>query len=670
MKLKLIVLFVFAAIQTGSAQDLTIYFQTDSFKITKENSAELDAFIQKNGASKNRYRFEIIGHTDDEGNLDYNQKLSLKRAITTKNYLVDKGFDTTDLILAGKAFVNPVSDNTTEHGKALNRRVSVVVSLWKDRMASLLPDSLRSNEFSFEASKGFKIQIDSCCSAEFLPFAFADESNQVIKGKIKIRISYLQSAYDAISSGTPMQTTINGMELAYKSHLMFKLEAFHQDLPILKTFQEQILFNCGCEEKLKNSELFLLDNANWSIVPKISVVNKATGSKDRAQVPPVIPQPAGKNNTISDNLSVDSCSCLNQLITDSKHLPPAFNIYPEALDSITGFTDRYQNFYFARLSQIDTSLVKANDPTYFPIKLSIKKKGKNYILKISPGNYNRFPELKILKKYSWKLKAADAPSEIVELKKKRFSDLRLNKTTKGYELELKEKSQFIHLAVKPDKKLEADFPVYQKSLSELEKRLSDSLATALSAKAERAYNRYLQFWKCYHLIMSKPEKGMSYPEWIHSAYGKIKNVASSLKALEEQKARLALQYCPGDSTAGGTFHKMPFAGNGFSYRPIGLGLFNVDEVLELKEPVYSVDYTIEGGIPVNVKQAYVYNKETGTIINAEDPTKLNLTINSTGNMIVVIDNHDNYYRMIKYVQVGNELRIRLKSCTNCFEEFK
>jgi len=69
----------------------------------------------------------VIGHTDSVGSLAYNKKLSLKRAEAVKAYLVKNGVEASRVYTEGKAFTEPVADNKTAAGRALNRRAVVEV---------------------------------------------------------------------------------------------------------------------------------------------------------------------------------------------------------------------------------------------------------------------------------------------------------------------------------------------------------------------------------------------------------------------------------------------------------------------------------------------------------------------------------------------------------------
>jgi outer membrane protein OmpA-like peptidoglycan-associated protein len=65
----------------------------------------------------------IVGHTDNVGSAVYNKKLSFRRAETVKSWLVGQGIDVKRLSVAGKGFDEPLSDNSTDDGRANNRRI-------------------------------------------------------------------------------------------------------------------------------------------------------------------------------------------------------------------------------------------------------------------------------------------------------------------------------------------------------------------------------------------------------------------------------------------------------------------------------------------------------------------------------------------------------------------
>jgi len=69
----------------------------------------------------------VAGHTDDVGAAQYNQSLSERRAHSVAQYLESKKVQPVRLAIVGKGESMPISSNTTESGRAENRRVEIYV---------------------------------------------------------------------------------------------------------------------------------------------------------------------------------------------------------------------------------------------------------------------------------------------------------------------------------------------------------------------------------------------------------------------------------------------------------------------------------------------------------------------------------------------------------------
>ena len=67
----------------------------------------------------------IEGHTDNTGDNAYNLELSQKRAEAVKKYLTEHGIDPVRLTPKGYGDAQPIADNSTPQGRAMNRRVEV-----------------------------------------------------------------------------------------------------------------------------------------------------------------------------------------------------------------------------------------------------------------------------------------------------------------------------------------------------------------------------------------------------------------------------------------------------------------------------------------------------------------------------------------------------------------
>jgi outer membrane protein OmpA-like peptidoglycan-associated protein len=103
-----------------------IFFDTKQYDLKQESLVELETVVtllKENPALK----IQISGHTDNVGQEKENQVLSNARAITVINYLMTKGIAPGRLTAKGYGSTKPIADNTTEAGRAMNRRTELTV---------------------------------------------------------------------------------------------------------------------------------------------------------------------------------------------------------------------------------------------------------------------------------------------------------------------------------------------------------------------------------------------------------------------------------------------------------------------------------------------------------------------------------------------------------------
>jgi outer membrane protein OmpA-like peptidoglycan-associated protein len=73
-------------------------------------------------------KLQVEGHTDNVGSDEYNQKLSEQRADGVRDYLVSQSVPNGNISAQGFGKTQPIADNSTNSGRAQNRRVELVVS--------------------------------------------------------------------------------------------------------------------------------------------------------------------------------------------------------------------------------------------------------------------------------------------------------------------------------------------------------------------------------------------------------------------------------------------------------------------------------------------------------------------------------------------------------------
>ncbi|HYA03722.1 MAG TPA: OmpA family protein [Syntrophobacteria bacterium] len=106
---------------------LRVLFGFDKATLTAADTKELQkavAFVKKYPGSKIR----LDGYTDSVGKDAYNMKLSEKRAIAVKQYLIkEAGVDESKITAVGHGKADPVASNKTAAGRDKNRRTEISI---------------------------------------------------------------------------------------------------------------------------------------------------------------------------------------------------------------------------------------------------------------------------------------------------------------------------------------------------------------------------------------------------------------------------------------------------------------------------------------------------------------------------------------------------------------
>jgi outer membrane protein OmpA-like peptidoglycan-associated protein/tetratricopeptide (TPR) repeat protein len=103
-----------------------VFFDTKKTELKPGSITELVNVVRLLNENP-KMKVQINGYTDNVGKPADNLKLSTGRALTVVNYLLSKGVKNERLSFKGFGEANPVSDNKTEEGRALNRRTELSV---------------------------------------------------------------------------------------------------------------------------------------------------------------------------------------------------------------------------------------------------------------------------------------------------------------------------------------------------------------------------------------------------------------------------------------------------------------------------------------------------------------------------------------------------------------
>lgn len=100
-----------------------VHFATGSATILPESFPMLQEIANLLKANKSIKKMSIEGHTDNRGAADLNKKLSQSRSDSVRTWLIGHGVEGDRLEAHGYGLEKPIEDNSTEAGRAANRRV-------------------------------------------------------------------------------------------------------------------------------------------------------------------------------------------------------------------------------------------------------------------------------------------------------------------------------------------------------------------------------------------------------------------------------------------------------------------------------------------------------------------------------------------------------------------
>ena len=105
-----------------------VMFEFNSAVLTPAATVELDRLLGKVNEFDEIDTIDVVGHTDSTGPESYNQSLSEQRAASVKQFLESRGVRTSEVSARGVGEADPVASNTTREGRAMNRRVDILIS--------------------------------------------------------------------------------------------------------------------------------------------------------------------------------------------------------------------------------------------------------------------------------------------------------------------------------------------------------------------------------------------------------------------------------------------------------------------------------------------------------------------------------------------------------------
>ncbi len=118
--------------QTMKQSGKYLELSTLQFNVNDYETIETDAFnnilqLADRLIFDESLKISIAGFTDNTGDAKYNQNLSLLRARNVKQYMIDLGVNEKQIIVSANGISHPAANNGTAEGRAVNRRVEMLL---------------------------------------------------------------------------------------------------------------------------------------------------------------------------------------------------------------------------------------------------------------------------------------------------------------------------------------------------------------------------------------------------------------------------------------------------------------------------------------------------------------------------------------------------------------
>jgi hypothetical protein len=237
------------------------HFDYGKYELTQQSKTILDSLIDK-VKSKIIVQVEINGHTDGDGNMAYNKKLSQNRAVSVQQYLIAKGISNDIIKIQSFGKEQPTATNDNEEGKQQNRRVEIVVT-YKVQPFSANREYIRTfkcspqQEIIIKGKKGTVVRI--------LPNAFVDSSGKVVKSEITIELIEIYTKSDMILNHAQ---TMSDQSLLETGGMIY-IAAISQNRKLALRENAYYKIEFPTKKKQKDMKLFYGDttnsNINWQL---------------------------------------------------------------------------------------------------------------------------------------------------------------------------------------------------------------------------------------------------------------------------------------------------------------------------------------------------------------------------------------------------------------------
>lgn len=268
------------ASKAQTEHNFSVYFETGSELLSKQTIGKIDSVLSLMTNIPAAYGIRILGHTDNVGNEQYNQQLSQKRAYNTAQYFLKKGFSRKKVTSKAYGSKAPMGNNISERGKAINRRVEILVAIEVPKMGTVAGIRLQPDQYKISSTEGGIIEHATGTRIIIPPSAFVDKNGKPVEGEIEIRYRDFREPIDFVLGGFPMNYFKQGHQYNFNSAGMFEILAYQKGMPIYLKRTKRISLDFVVTEDLKDLNFYRFDTVSGRWAELAQLTGERAGGMD------------------------------------------------------------------------------------------------------------------------------------------------------------------------------------------------------------------------------------------------------------------------------------------------------------------------------------------------------------------------------------------------------
>lgn len=352
-----------------TSKDVKVHFSSDQHQLNEQAIHKLNEFISSIDLDSD-YMFIVSGHTDDDGSMSYNEKLSSNRAAAVKEFLKSQGVSKANILAHSFGENDPLVENISAKDHQKNRRVTVVFEQYFFENMADIEALLGRHDFTevvINPNKRNYIQGKHGAIVRIPKNSFINSSGEKVDGMVELQMTEAFNFDQFVANGLSTITEDGRMLV---SAGMMQLQAFDEQGNSLELNENtELTISLPSAQREDGMELFVSNNGGqWQatgqqamkmptfkyppkpryVYPKYAepVYKADLSTKPKRPLEPVRPRPPGEPRKMSFTSTAQWYQFLsvNKIkARDAARYEQALIRYDQRIDRFNDKMEQYQD---------------------------------------------------------------------------------------------------------------------------------------------------------------------------------------------------------------------------------------------------------------------------------------------------------------------------------------